>query len=214
MNTAGVILAAGCSSRMGRPKQSLSFGGRSLLRGSAEAALGAGCDPVYVVLGAWKEKLRDELAGLTVRMVENSEWKTGMGSSIRRGVEAAVATEPLPDAVLLMVSDQPLVGADALRRLIAAADSGWQDMVASKYSDTVGVPALFRRSVFHELLHVNPAEGAKKMLCDPRHRTIPIALPEAETDIDTPEDFRLAKERGEAQWKVMTNTAESVAGSL
>jgi molybdenum cofactor cytidylyltransferase len=214
MRTGAVILAAGCSSRMGRPKQSLRYGGMSLLRGSAEAALAAGCNPVCVVLGAWREELSKELAGLHVRVVENSEWQLGMGGSIRCGVETAIAREPLPDALLVMLSDQPLVGPEALRRLIAAGEDALHDIVASKYADTVGVPALFQRSLFRALIRLDPAEGAKKMLRDPRHNTMAIALPEAETDIDTPEDYRLASERGEAWWKVKTNRAESTAGSL
>src|SRR5438045_3195305 len=85
---AAVILAAGASSRLGKPKQLLGFRGHSLLRRAAEAALSAGCQPVVVVLGACLEPSVRELAGLPVQVVENREWQEGIGSSVRTGVEA------------------------------------------------------------------------------------------------------------------------------
>src|SRR5918998_1055903 len=86
-----VILAAGSSSRMGSPKQTLQFRGQSLLRRVALAALGAGCCPVIVVTGANAELSRRELDGLDVREVLNPLWETGMASSVCAGVDGLVS---------------------------------------------------------------------------------------------------------------------------
>ncbi|HKG12318.1 MAG TPA: NTP transferase domain-containing protein, partial [Pyrinomonadaceae bacterium] len=93
MGVGAVILAAGSSSRMGSPKQTLQYGGESLLRRAALAALGAGCRPVIVVTGANAELSRRELDGLDVREVLNTLWETGMASSVRAGVEGLVGAD-------------------------------------------------------------------------------------------------------------------------
>ena len=82
-----VILAAGSSSRLGRPKQTLQFKGETLIRRAVLAALGAGCHPVVVVTGANADLMRRELDGLDVCEVLNTLWETGMASSIRAGIE-------------------------------------------------------------------------------------------------------------------------------
>src|SRR5918992_2537893 len=100
MSVGAMILAAGSSSRMGRPKQTLQFQGESLIRRAALAALGAGCRPVVVVIGANAEPSRRELDGLDVREVFNPLWETGMASSIRAGVEALTGADPDADAAV------------------------------------------------------------------------------------------------------------------
>jgi molybdenum cofactor cytidylyltransferase len=189
MKIAGVILAAGCSSRMGQPKQALPFRGATLLRIAAEAALDAGCDPVFVVLGAVRQEISNELARLPVHIVENEDWRQGIGSSIGKGVEAA-ARLPI-DALVLMLADQPLVDSRAIRRLMDAARSG-HALAASEYASSLGAPAVFARSLFTDLLRLDPSEGARKLIADPRHGALAIPLPEAAMDIDTPEDYRRA----------------------
>src|SRR5882757_499458 len=86
MNVGAVILAAGSSSRMGRPKQTLEFEGESLLRRAARTALSAGCRPVIVVTGANRDLSRAELDGLDVHEIINTRWETGMGTSVRAGI--------------------------------------------------------------------------------------------------------------------------------
>ena len=82
-----ILLAAGGSTRLGSPKQLLEYGGRTLLRHAAETALATSCRPVLAVLGSGSVRLLEEIAGLEVHPVINPDWRTGMGSSIRRGVE-------------------------------------------------------------------------------------------------------------------------------
>src|SRR3712207_8160031 len=118
---------------MGRPKQTLSYRGESMLRRAALAALGAGCRPVVVVTGANAELSRSELEGLDVREVLNPVWETGMASSIRAGVEALTGADA--SAVVLLLCDQPHVTADVISRLVDAHRDGGSPLVASARSE-------------------------------------------------------------------------------
>ena len=184
--TAAVVLAAGGSSRMGRPKQLLPFRGRTLLRHAAEVAVAAGGDPVVVVLGAAADRLRGELDGLPVTAVTNPDWQQGPGTSVRAGVAA------LPDgvtAVVVLLADQPFVTADDLRALIAARLASGLPMAASAYGGAVGVPAVFARACFPDLLALDPAAGAKKLLSRHPDRVAVVPLAAGALDLDTPADY-------------------------
>jgi len=178
-----IILAAGESSRLGKPKQLVSFRGRTLIRIAVEAGLNSICRPVVVVLGAKADHIRPEVPE-QARVVENSEWQEGMASSIRRGVEAIEAEV---DAVILMLCDQPLVDAEILNRIAAKSEAG---LVAAQYDGTVGVPALFGREYFSELRALGGKEGAKKILQANENRIARIPCPEAGVDIDTAADVQ------------------------
>ena len=194
MHTIGlVILAAGASTRLGTPKQLLRYQGQTLLRRAAEMALAASCRPVIVVLGAYADSLCAELQGLPVRIVENREWEQGMGSSICAGVKELLAlseTEPEPEAVLFMLCDQPLVSAQLLNRLIETHRETGRLIVASEYDQTLGVPALFHRSLFSELSRLKGTEGAKQILQRYPAQTLGVPFPEGSVDIDTPADYK------------------------
>ena len=193
-----VLLAAGRSTRLGSAKQLLVFEGKSLLRRAAEAAQAvAAGGPAAVVLGARVDALRAELDGLEVRTVENPEWARGMGESVRRGMEAVDAwSEGVePDGVLLTLCDQPLVGAEALGRLVAAfAAAGREDgIAAAAYGGTVGVPAVFGRAYF-EALRTLPADaGAKGLLRRYAGKVTSVPIPEGAVDVDTREQYERLK---------------------
>lgn len=190
-----VILAAGASSRMGRPKQTLRFQGESLLRRAALAALDAGCRPVVVVTGANAELSRREIDGLDVRDVLNSAWETGMASSIRAGIENLIAAEPDVAAAVFLLCDQPHVTAGVLSDLIAAHRVTGQSVVASTYGGGFGVPALFGRTLFAELARLEGLSGAKEVLKRHAAEACFLPFPGGEVDVDTPEDFsRLIEE--------------------
>ena len=187
MRVGAVILAAGSSSRMGRPKQTLQFQGESLIRRAALAALGAGCHPVVVVTGANAELMRSELEGLDVREVLNSLWETGMASSIRVGVKELADADA--DAAVVMLCDQPHVTANVISDIIAAHRATGKTIVASTYGRSFGVPALFSREFFAELERLDGAAGAKQVIH--RHASLAhfLAFPSGEVDVDTPDDF-------------------------
>jgi molybdenum cofactor cytidylyltransferase len=184
-----VILAAGASSRMGTLKQLLEYGGQTLVRRVALAAQDAGCNPVAVVTGAYAEKLEKELHGLNLRQVSNPEWESGMGSSIRAGIQAVLKTNDQVTAIVLMLCDQPFVTSDVLTRLITAHRKTGREIVASSYAGTIGVPALFGKAFFTDLVQLESGAGAKHVI--QRHLTQVRLLPFArgEIDLDTPADF-------------------------
>ena len=183
LNVAAVILAAGGSTRLGSPKQLLDFRGRSLLRHAAETALATDCRPVLVVLGSGADRLQTELAGLDVHTVENRAWELGMGTSIRCGLETLATLAPDVDGALLTLCDQPLIGTEALRSLVAACSPG--KIAAAAYDGTVGVPAVFGRAFFDELRGLPDGAGAKPVLLRQAASVVAIAMPAAATDIDT-----------------------------
>jgi molybdenum cofactor cytidylyltransferase len=184
-----VILAAGSSSRMGVPKQTLQFRGETLLRRAALAALGAGCNPVVVVTGAHAELSSGELRELNVLETVNALWETGMASSIRVGVEGLVGADAEVAAAVLMLCDQPHVNAEVISHLIAAHRATGRPIVASKYGGSFGVPALFGRALFAELARLEGMAGAKQVI--KRHAAEAHFLPfrGGEVDVDTPDDF-------------------------
>jgi molybdenum cofactor cytidylyltransferase len=188
MRTAAVILAAGASSRMGSPKQVLAYGGVSLLRRAAIAALDAGCEPVVVVTGAHAELSRRELHDLAVQAVTNAEWRTGMASSLRAGV-LHVAADPTAATLIVMLCDQPHVGADVLTTLMAAHASSGKAIVACGYGGTLGVPALFARAVWPECTSMAGPAGAKQIIEADGSRVHVTPFPDGAVDIDTPADL-------------------------
>ncbi len=195
-----VVLAAGSSSRMGRPKQTLRFRGESLLRRAALAALGAGCRPVIVVTGANAELSRRELDGLDVREVFNPHWETGMSSSIRAGVERLVGADAGAGAAVLLLCDQPHVTAEVISGLVAAHRATRSPVVASTYGGSFGVPALFDKALFAELALLEGGAGAKQVI--KRHASEAHFLPftGGGVDVDTPDDFsRLTAADGERE---------------
>ena len=184
------MLAAGGSTRLGRPKQLLPYDGKSLLRRAAETAVGSVCDPVVVVLGASAAECLPELHDLPVSTVINADWAEGMGSSLRVGVETLLATCPLPrDAILVMLCDQPLLTARVLDGLVDAYTQTASPLVASAYDNVTGVPALFDRSLFPELLRLSGAQGARSILQQHAAHTHHVAFPDGAIDIDTAADY-------------------------
>ena len=188
-NVGAVILAAGSSSRMGSPKQVLQFEGNSLLKRAALAALGAECSPVVVVTGANAELCRRELHGLDVREAFNSNWETGMASSICTGIEGLVSIERDIAAAVLLLCDQPHVTSDVISRLLAAHDTTGRPIIASAYGESFGVPALFSRTLFTELMQLAGSSGAKEIIKRHASEAHFLPFPEGEVDVDTPDDF-------------------------
>lgn len=184
-----VVLAAGPSTRMGRPKQLLQFCGQSLLKRAASVALEAGCRPVIVVTGAHAEASKETLRGLDVREIENQQWQTGMSSSVRAGIEELVRVNPETMAAVVMLCDQPVVTPDIIGGLIRAHRARNCSIVASRYSNSYGVPALFGRTHFGELRELKGDEGAKQVIKRHLPQALLLDFADGEIDIDTPDDF-------------------------
>jgi molybdenum cofactor cytidylyltransferase len=191
-----VILAAGESSRFGQPKQLLPFRSKTLVRTVIDAAREAGCSPVVVVIGSNAEKVQQELAHTNVVKIQNKNWQRGIGSSIRTGVQTLIHEVPDVEATLLLVCDQPAVNAPFIERLIATREATKKNIVGSSYADTVGVPAIFDRSFFKELLSLGDESGAKSIILRNREHVAQFPFPEGALDVDTLEDWQKLSDRG------------------
>lgn len=178
---------------MGRPKQLVLSEGKSLLRRAVEAAIGSGAAPVMVVLGRDVSALSRELAGLAAFPVVNSAWQEGMGSSLRCGVQALSREAPAVTAVLLMVCDQPRIGAAHLEGLWVRYGATGR-VVAVRHGNRPGVPAIFPAKYLSELAKITGDKGARSLLEALAEAEIELVeLPEASFDVDTREDLaRLA----------------------
>ena len=183
-----ILLAAGGSTRMGRPKQLLPYRGSTLLRHAVDTAIATGFAPIVVVLGAEAERCRAEIAGLSVHAVVNPEWERGMGTSLRVGVGVLRREAPGVAAVLIMLHDQPMITAAKLCEM-AARWTPASCAVASTYAGTLGVPALLARELFDELSVLDGNQGARRILEAHRSRLVSVAMPEALHDMDTPADY-------------------------
>jgi molybdenum cofactor cytidylyltransferase len=189
MSVAAVVLAAGGSTRFGKPKQFALFRGETFIKRIVAAAIQAGCTPVVVVTGEDSAQVTLELTGLSVSIAPNPGWSSGVGSSIRVGVQSAMDLAGDLDASLLLSCDQPFVTAAVLLQLIQLRLTSRKRIIASAYAETLGVPALFDRSCFPDLLGLKGDSGAKAIILTRPHDVASFDFPSGEIDIDTAADY-------------------------
>ena len=182
MRIAGMVLAAGASTRLGEPKQLVRLGGESLLERAVRVAREAGCSPVIVVLGARAELIRAECDLVDVVVVVNDNWAEGMGSSIRVGVEALSGDV---DGCVVMTCDMPAVNVAHLRSVMAL-----DEVTASFYAERRGVPAYFPQRAFPLLIELRGDAGARDLLRSVQS----VELIGGELDVDTVEDLARVRE--------------------
>ncbi len=181
---AGVLLAAGEGSRFGRPKALVEVNGRTLAERGAELLRSGGADPILIVTGAAPVHLPGTQA------VDNPDWPTGMGSSLRAALRALASTQDV-SAVVVALADQPLVGAEAVARLIAAYRAGASVAVAA-YDGQPRNPVLLAREHWPEVIATATGDtGARGFL---RARADLVTLVECgdtgrPDDVDTPDDL-------------------------
>jgi molybdenum cofactor cytidylyltransferase len=182
-----IILAAGASSRMGQPKQLLPWKGRTLLRRAAETALPSDCFPIVIVLGSSADLCRKELQGLPVTIVENSHWREGMGTSVAAGTKALLRLEPESPAVLFLLVDQPSLTSSYLELLLSEWERRPESIIATRYGDVGGTPAIFPQAHFDELQRCQGDHGARRII----HRLGAKLLNSDQPlfDLDTPESY-------------------------
>jgi molybdenum cofactor cytidylyltransferase len=194
VNVLGVVLAAGASTRLGRPKQSVVIAGRPLLGRAVDAIRRSKCRRVAVVLGSEADRLRDLVpSGITI--LYNDDWREGLASSVRVVVDHALGTAMPPDAILFTVCDQPALEATVLDRLIDSWTPSRPWAVAAGYAGTLGVPALFDRRAFDDLSALSGDRGARDLLRRDSSRVVVVDWPDGARDVDDPEDpdFRLSR---------------------
>ncbi len=198
---AAVILAAGASARLGRPKQLLTLDGQTLLRRTVEAATKAGCAPVLVVLGAHAEQFSGEIVALagSIQVIVNEKWSKGMGTSLASGVAALEGAAPNVRAAVVLLCDQPHVSAEVVRALVEAFFVSGKPVVASEYGGVRGAPCLFARSLFPELAALSGDMGARKIIARQAVEHVAVVpFAGGQEDVDTPDDWRRVAGKGAA----------------
>jgi len=189
MTTAAIILAAGASTRMGQSKQLLPVNGRPLLLHTIDIVSQAGLAPVMIVLGANHKEHGGLIKNSAVDMVVNPQWQSGMGSSLKTGLSHLLKHTPSVDTVVMLVCDQPNITAEHLQALVQKHLISKSPIVASWYANTAGVPALFDKTMFAELLLLDDSQGAQKILRQHAYILSVVDFPDGAIDLDTREDY-------------------------
>ncbi len=186
---AGIILASGMSARFGTSNKLLAkVGGIPVIQRTVQAYVDSGLDPLVVVIGHESDEIGRLLRTVSVRCVQNPEYRMGQSRALVRGIEALpVETE----AAVIGVGDQPFLQAAAIRALVARFELGRPLLVAPRYAGHVGNPILFDRRLFPELRAVQGDQGGRPVVL--RHHAaiawIEIDDDRAGRDIDTAEDL-------------------------
>jgi molybdenum cofactor cytidylyltransferase len=184
---AGILLAAGTSSRMGRNKLLFDLGGETVLRRAARTALDGGLSPLLVVLGHEAERAGRELAGLPCQTVINPDYRQGINSSLKSGVAALPAGVR---AALVMLADMPFVTAEMIAGLVARYRASEAPLVISDYEGVNAPPMLYDRALFGELLTMTGEGCGREVVKRHREEAEVLAWPAAAlADLDVPEDY-------------------------
>ena len=184
-----IVLAAGAGSRFGGGKLLAPFGGRALIEVTLRGLRGAPVDEIIVVVGAEGERLRSISTAYETRIVENPDWAEGMSTSVRVGLGACA---PEAWAAVVCLADQPLVGAEAVERLVEAFKQGARVAVAT-YGGEMRNPVLFVRGVWPLLLgEMSGDRGARVFLKHHREIVTEVSCDDVAdpADVDTVEDLR------------------------
>ena len=187
LKIAGVVLAAGTSTRFGSNKLLLELGGESLARRAARAALEGGLEPVVVVLGHEADRVGLELSGLPVRVVLNADYATGMNTSLAAGV-AAVPEEAA--AVVVLLADMPFVTGEMVARVLETYRQTSSPLVASDYEGVHAPPTLYARQLFPELGGTEGDGCGKRVVKRHAAESVRVPWPAGRlADVDSEEDW-------------------------
>jgi molybdenum cofactor cytidylyltransferase len=183
---AGIILAAGGSSRFGQPKQLLDFHGNPFVRAIAEKAVSAGLNPVIVVTGSNENEVKQAVDGCQVQVVENPEWVKGQSTSIRAGLSG------LPSkcgGAVFLLSDQPQVTVEVLRSLVGYHSRELPAVLAPYVNHMRANPVIFDRNTFDDLLNLKADQGGRAIFSKFSPAYMEWADDRLLMDVDTPEDY-------------------------
>jgi len=206
MAIAGILLAAGSATRMGRNKLLLDLEGEPLVRRAARRALEGGLDPLLVVLGHQAEDVREALAGLSCRFVVNLDWTSGQSASLSAG---AAAVPPGSEAAVVLLADMPLVDADAIREVTTHWRETGAPIVSCRYGGVPAPPTLYCRPLLAEL-QGGSGEGRGREVVKRHGENVAWVDRPAATlaDVDLPEDLERARASAGREERAMTDDAE------
>lgn len=194
MTVSGVILAAGRSTRLGRPKQLLLLDGEPIIRITTRHAIASRLDEVLVVVGAEAERVSSAIGNQGQRIVVNPEFALGQSTSLRAGL---AALSPDSEAVVFLLGDQPEVGSQVIDALIAAFRDQGASIVQAAYGGVPANPVLFARAIFAELAEVTGDEGARSVMKRRAREIMRVDVSDGSPpgDVDTDEDYMALQER-------------------
>ncbi len=187
---AGIILAAGMSTRMGATKQLLMFHGKPLLENVVANARAAGfLSPLIIVLGHHASEIRQKIAFEDVRVVIAKEYHTGQSASLKAGLSAIPES---CDGVLFLLGDQPFITAGIIGKIVAAFNRSAADIIIPTYGGKRGNPVLIARSLFPQLFSISGDVGARCLFNSNPDRVMEIKMEDEKAclDIDTWETYQ------------------------
>lgn len=184
---AGIVLAAGGSTRMAQPKQIMNFRSQPLVRIAARTALAAGLTPVIVVTGAFDNQVKAALEGLPITIAHNPDWHSGQSTSVAAGINA---TPTRTGSVIFLLADQPLVSESMIRKLVELHAQTLSPIVAPSINGRRSNPVLFDRDTFSDLLDLSGDIGGRALLSKYQVSWLPWVDATSAIDIDTPDDYQ------------------------
>lgn len=188
LQISAAILAAGQATRMGRPKLLLSLGGKAIVTHVMDSTARAAVDEVVVVVKPGDLRILREARQRGIRAVYNRAYREGISTSIRVAVQKI---SPQADGLLILLGDQPFVSLEVINILVRMFAEGRGLIVASRYDNgVVGVPALFHRRLFPELLCLRGDKGARSIIDRHGDETWFVPVPAGQgIDVDTWSDY-------------------------
>ena len=204
MRVAGVVLAAGESRRMGQLKALLPFGPRTVIEQVLQPLLGADLSEVAVVLGHRAGEIAAVLEPLPVRLLYNADYRLGMTSSVQVALRSL---DPVPDAYLLALVDQPQIGLQVIQRLLAAHARTRKGLVIPVWQGKRGHPLLLAAAYRTAVLALGPDQGLNVVTRGFPHDTLelPIETDDVLRDMDYREDYEAELQR----WQLKSAPPES-----
>jgi len=189
MKTGIIILAAGASKRMGKPKMLLPYRENNLLQHIIQQAQLIPSEGALIVTGCYDALIKQALNNYQVKRVYNKQWKEGMASSIVLGLQWWLNHNDTITQILILVSDQPFLNADILNKLLQQQQQTQKGIVAATYDGIIGTPVLFSRQYFPYLLQLKGDKGAGNIVKAFPADVATILFEAGKYDIDTPEDY-------------------------
>jgi len=186
-NLVALILAAGESKRLGKPKQNLRYKNITLLNHIKEHLTLYFVDKTFIVLGAYAQEIIQTSNLNSSEIIEFKNWKEGMGSSLSYAC-ARIFKKNDYDGILITLSDLPLVCDSDYREMIDLFESK-SDVVATKANNSLGVPAIFGSDYFDELVQIKGEKGAKPLIMSHKDKVKVFENEKAAVDIDTLTDY-------------------------
>jgi molybdenum cofactor cytidylyltransferase len=191
---AGILLAAGTSSRMGSNKMLFQLDGESILRRAVRRALEGGLSPLIVVLGHEFDKASKEVEDLRCQWAFNPMYRDGINSSVKAGI---LAVHRDSRAALVMLADMPFVTSEMIATMVERYRASEAPLVISDYGGVNAPPMLYDRSLFDELLTMTGEGCGRQVVKRHRDEAEVLAWPEsALADLDVPEDYERIKAEG------------------